>query len=329
LNARRKPYQATWRRDIEPVTSNAPQEQEVPRVAAQSGLTERLEREELPLVIAGGAAHWPALSGWTPSRLERLLGSVEIDFKLSSSNAHPDFRSPELRQMFARGRSTFAEFLRAIGTGPDSERSRFLFTGDEQFLLRRRQGVTTINPLLSRLLDDIDFPELFQHERLYTVWSWFSGRGVRTWLHYDNNGCHNLNAQISGHKHCWLYAPNELRHLHPFLLGGPNPAHNCSQIDVDTPQPEFGPDLEAARCWHAELRAGDLLFIPAWWFHTFRHTGEFNANVNFWWKPLRASGNAVATRQALLDAAVRVGLAQDAAAAPTLRALDAELCASE
>jgi len=24
-----------------------------------------------------------------------------------------------------------------------------------------------------------------------------SGRGVRTWLHYDNNGCHNLNAQIT------------------------------------------------------------------------------------------------------------------------------------
>lgn len=305
------------------------QQREVPRVAAQSGLTERLEREELPLVIAGGAAHWPALTSWTPSGLERLLGSVEVDFKLSSSNAHPDFRKPELRQMFARGRSKFSDFLHNIGSGPDSERCRFLFTGDEEFLLRRREGVTTISPLLGRLLEDVAFPELLQHERLYTVWSWFSGRGVRTWLHYDNNGCHNLNAQISGHKHCWLYAPGELRRLHPFLLGGPNPAHNCSQIDVEAPQPEFAADFQAARPWHAELTAGDLLFIPAWWFHTFTHAGEFNANLNFWWKPLRPSWNPVASRQALLDAASRVGLAKDPAAALTLRTLDAALCASE
>jgi hypothetical protein len=305
------------------------QQQEVPRIAAVSGISERLERQELPLVISGGAAHWPALSRWTASGLQRLLGSAEIDFKLSSSNAHPDFRKPELRQMFARGRATVAEFLHKIASGPESERCRYLFTGDEQFLLRRREGVTTIDPLLGRLLDDIDFPELLRHERLYTVWTWFSGRGVRTWLHYDNNGCHNLNAQISGRKHCWLYAPSELRRLHPFLLGGPNPAHNCSQIDVEAPQPEFGADLQLAQAWHAELTAGDLLFIPAWWFHTFAHAGEFNANVNFWWRPLRASSNAVAARQALLDAAGRAGLLKDPAAAPTLRALDAALCASE
>jgi len=311
------------------VTQSGHPQQEVPRVALEPGLAERLEREALPLVIAGGAAHWRALSSWTASGLERLIGRVEIDFKLSSSNAHPDFRSAELRQMFARGRATFAEFLHRIASGPERERSRFLFTGDEQFLLRRRQGVTSINPLLAPLLDDVEFPELFEPERLYTVWSWFSGRGVRTWLHYDNNGCHNLNAQISGHKQCWLYAPDELCRLHPFLLGGPNPAHNCSQIDVDAPQPEFEADLQAARSWHAELTAGDLLFIPAWWFHTFTHQGELNANVNFWWKPVRASWNAVAARQALLDAAGRAGLAQDPAAAPTLRALDAALCASE
>ena len=52
-------------------------------------------------------------------------------------------------------------------------------------------------------------------------------RGVRTWLHYDNNGCHNLNAQICGHKRCWLYAPDQLQRMHPFLLGSGNPAHNA------------------------------------------------------------------------------------------------------
>ena len=120
------------------MTTAAPGERAVARVEPGPELAERLEQEQLPLVIAGGAAHWRALSSWAPSELERWLGSAEIDFKLSSSNAHPDFRQSELRHMFARGRAPFAEFLRRIGTGPDAERARLLFTGDEQFVLRRQ-----------------------------------------------------------------------------------------------------------------------------------------------------------------------------------------------
>ena len=76
----------------------------------------------------------------------------------------------------------------------------------------------------------------------------------------------------------------------------------------------------------SDLVAGDLLFIPAWWLHTFSHTGDLNANVNFWWKPQLPSWNAVAARQAMLDAAGRAGLSKDPAAAGALRALDAALC---
>src|SRR5688572_10537929 len=196
----------------------SPRARKVERVAAAptAALAERLEREQLPLIIAGGVARWRALDDWQPSRLAQRLGQAEIEFKLSSCHAHPDFRRSELAQMFARGRSSFAEFLQRIGAGPESERARLLFTGDEQYLLRRRDGVTNIHPVLQPLLEDIEVPPLFDHERLYTVWCWFSGRGVRTWLHYDNNGCHNLNAQVSGQKQCWLYAPDQLARLHPF-----------------------------------------------------------------------------------------------------------------
>ncbi len=294
--------------------------------APATALTELLERAEQPLLIDGGAAHWPALQTWQPQALAQRLGDAQIEFKLSSCHAHPDFHRTALQEMFARGRASFAEFLRDVTSGPESERARRLFTGDEQYLLRRREGVTTIHPVLRPLLEDFELPPAIPPERLYTVWCWFSGHGVRTWLHYDNNGCHNLNAQVSGHKQCWLYSPQQLRRLHPFPLGGANPAHNCSQIDVEQPQPELAADLRAAEAWHAELTAGDLLFIPAWWFHTFRHLGEFNANVNFWWKPLRPAFNVVAARQALIDVAARAGLTKSAEARATLLALDQAAC---
>ena len=228
--------------------------------------------------------------------------------------------------MFARERAPFGDFLRSITTGPDAERAQRLFTGDEQFLMRRRANVTSIDPDLAPLLADIEVPSAIPESRLHTVWAWFSGAGVRTWLHYDNNGCHNLNAQVTGRKRCTLYPPDELARLHPFLLGGNNPAHNCSAIDVDEPRAELVASLAGARSWQAELSPGDLLFIPAWWWHTFSHLGVFNSNVNFWWKPARPSWNVVAARQAFLDAASEANVdREDERVAATLAALDQAL----
>jgi hypothetical protein len=292
--------------------------------ANAAGLARRLEQLDVPLVIAGGAASWPAVSRWSHAYLAQRIGHIEIAYKTSSTNAHPDFRAEGLARMFARGSAPFSEFLKLIGTGPTGKRARYLFTGDERFLLRRRSGQTSIDPELGPLLEDVDIPSLFPEERLHTVWAWFSGAGVRTWLHYDNNGCHNLNAQITGRKRCVLYAPEELGKLHPFPLGGGNPAYNCSRIDVEQLDAELGRDLAAATPWHAELGPGDMLFIPAWWFHTFEHLGELNSNVNFWWKPSRPLWNVVAARQAIIDAATAARLdASDPAVAAALAALDA------
>jgi cupin-like protein len=287
-------------------------------------LARRLERGDAPLLIAGGVAHWPALARWSTEYLGHLLGSIDIEYKVSSGNAHPDFRQQGLAKMFARGKRPLPEFFRLIETGPTSERSRYLFTGDERFLLRRRNGQTSVDAELGPLLEDVERPPWFAEERLHTVWAWFSGAGVRTWLHYDNNGCHNLNAQITGRKRCVLYAPEQLARMHVFSLGGDNPAHNCSRIDVERPEPVHARDLAAASGWDAELAPGDVLYIPAWWFHTFLHEGEFNSNVNFWWRPERPSWNVVAARQALLDAASAAQLdPRDATLADVLGALDA------
>jgi hypothetical protein len=283
----------------------------------------QLERRDEPLVIRGGVASSPAVGRWSPEYLARRLGPIEVAYKTSSSNAHPDFRVQGLPGMFARQRAPLERFLALIGSGPRSERARYLFTGDEQFLLRRRAGQTSIAPELAPLLADLVTPALFQEERLYTVWAWLSGPGVRTWLHYDNNGCHNLNAQICGRKRCMLYAPDELARLHPFPLGGPNPAHNCSRIDVERPDGDLRIDA-SVQAWHAELEAGDLLFIPAWWFHTFEHLGEFNANVNYWWRPSRPTWNAVAARQAVVDAVMAAKLdTSEPAITRALAAIDA------
>jgi hypothetical protein len=236
---------------------------------------------DTPVVITGGAHALPALGRWTVPYLKERLGTTTVRYKKSRGRAHPDFTAASVAEMFATGALAFADLLDAMTTGPVDARARVLFTGDEHFLLRVRDGEVTYAPELAPLLRDVVAPALVPLARLYTVWAWFSGAGVRTWLHYDNNGCHNLNAQICGRKRAWLFAAELAPALSLFPLGGNNPATNCSAIDVDDPARRAA--LDALPRWEAELEAGDLLFIPANWLHTFDHLGEFNANVNFWW----------------------------------------------
>lgn len=281
------------------------------------------EVTELPVVIEGAVRDSDAVRTWSPESLGERFGTAPATFKVSSSNAHPDFRAPSLAESFARRSATFGEFLKLVTEGPPEQRCRYLFTGDEQFLLRRRAGTTNVDPTYGALLRDLPVPGFIPEERLYTVWGWFSGPGVRTWLHYDNNRCHNLNAQITGSKECLLFAPDTLGKLAPFPLGGHNPAHNCSQLDVERLAPDVAADLADVPAFEATLEAGDLLFIPAFWLHTFRHTGEFNSNLNFWWLATRFRDNPVVRRQALLDivAASQLRL-KDESTATLLRELD-------
>jgi lysine-specific demethylase 8 len=283
---------AAVRREVEVVVSL-----DAPR------LHELLEKRDSPLVVRGGARALPAVGRWTVEYLTRRIGSVRAFYKLSATNKHPDFDQPSLALAFARGESTLGELFHTVTTGPEAERAKRLFTGDEKFLLQRRDGVTTLDSDLAPLWEDVRRPSLVPEERLYTVWSWFSGRGVRSWLHYDNNGCHNLNAQIIGEKDCLLFEPNAIEGLYFFEPGGPNSAHNCSAVDVDAPDEQRFPAFANVRAWRASLETGDLLFIPAWWPHAFFHRGEFNANVNFWWKPEDPRDNEVARRQAAIDGA--------------------------
>jgi len=253
-----------------------------------------------PLVLRGVIRDWPAITAWTPEGLEKRLGSLELRFKYSRTHQHPNFHAAGKAETFAVKPLLFRDFLDRVQNGPVAERANYLFTGDEQFVWRRRNDQIETNPGLLPLLEDITLPECIPEQALYTVWAWFSGKGVRTWLHYDNNGCHNINAQVRGSKRAVLFPPTDLEHV-PLFDPAQNPAYNCSALDIEAPTKEQAAALEKAHPWTAELDAGDVLFIPAHWLHTFEHLGSFNANLNFWWKPEQPVDDPIARRQADIE----------------------------
>jgi Cupin-like domain len=237
---------------------------------------------------------------WDADSVAAALGEQQFHFKRSTTNAHPNFCAATSSEMFARESLTFRQFFERILRGPGAERSRYIFTGDEHFVARMRDDTWSVNPALEPLWNATVVPPFVPRQQLYSVWSWFSGRGVRTWLHYDNNGCHNLNVQLHGQKRCTLFPPGTVGALDFFRPGDAIPAYNCSRVDVD--DPANARLLESVPRFEATLHSGDLLFIPAHWLHTFWHEGDYNANVNFWWKPLahehpEVDNNDVARRE--------------------------------
>lgn len=257
-----------------------------------------------PVVLTGTAAAAAFPARWDAASVAAALGEREFHFKRSDTNAHPNFRATTLGAMFAREQMTFRAFFDRLASAPEDERSRCIFTGDEHYVARQRDGAWIVNPDLEPLWGSVVIPPFVPEQRLSSAWAWFSGSGVRTWLHYDNNGCHNLNVQLHGQKRCSLFAPESLAELACFEPGDAVPAYNCSKLDVDAP--DVRARLRAIPQFEATLETGDLLFIPAHWLHTFWHSGTYNANVNFWWKPETheypmVDDNAVARRERQLN----------------------------
>jgi hypothetical protein len=111
---------------------------------------------------------------------------------------------------------------------------------------------------------------------------WISGRGLTVGLHFDP--ADNLNFQLRGHKRFALYPPGVKRYYPLPMLS--QTAHISGVFrkgpELDQEQfPKFLPDTVT----EVELNEGDVLYIPAYWWHQVESLGSENVNFNCWWLP--------------------------------------------
>ena len=103
---------------------------------------------------------------------------------------------------------------------------------------------------------------------------WLGGGDDRTPLHFDYE--HNLVLQVWGSKHVQLVAPELIRRLRPFGIA--SPASHISRINLSSDPSALDdiPTLEGV------LEAGDLLYLPPFWWHAVRSL-EASLSLNWWW----------------------------------------------
>ena len=109
---------------------------------------------------------------------------------------------------------------------------------------------------------------------------WVSGAALASQMHFDVNGHHNLNYQITGAKSVVMFAPSDWPNLYPM----PARLWHLSRVD---PRPghlslDSHPLVKRTQPIVFHLEPGDVLYIPSLWVHHFTHVGRFNVNVTAW-----------------------------------------------
>lgn len=112
---------------------------------------------------------------------------------------------------------------------------------------------------------------------------WISSAGCATGLHWDSFGPHNFHLQVCGSKRFVLYENAQAPNL--YCYGGfKYLLRFAAAVDFERPDLRRFPRFASARGMEVVLRAGDVLFIPAYYWHAASHLAPFNGSYTRWFE---------------------------------------------
>lgn len=213
-----------------------------------------------PVVITGTLEHWRALTRWTPQFFKETYGAVPLHVK-----NQPYTLGGFLPERKGGAPLTLGEFIDLVLASSDEKPAPYL----------RNVHIEKFLPELSADLRPV--PDYFQPNWLEGPMAkpldtrlhggrfelYIGGTGGRfPVLHYDTWHIYTLLSQIYGVKRYTLFAPEQA----PFLYA----RGNQSQVDVEKVDLEKFPLFAQATAISCDLRPGEILLVPAGWWHTTR-----------------------------------------------------------
>jgi hypothetical protein len=108
---------------------------------------------------------------------------------------------------------------------------------------------------------------------------WFGPSGTIAPMHFD--GAHNFLHQHYGSKHVILVSPVHFTSLRPGAKDAPD--GHMSSIDLPSSEEQSDSSRDAPPYLKAVIEAGDVLFIPVFWWHRVEAVGVA-ISVNYWWR---------------------------------------------
>ncbi|KAI3355918.1 hypothetical protein L3Q82_004461 [Scortum barcoo] len=240
--------------------------------------------ERRPAVLRGWSLG-SCLEKWTVEYLGQKGGDKEVKIHVSAV-PQMDF----LHKNFVYKTLPFNEFVKRAS---EKKHSDFFLCEDESYYLRSlgedvRKEPADLSKQFPDLAEDFHIPQFFAPEQFFSSVFRISSCGLQLWTHYDVMD--NLLAQVTGMKRVVLYSPQDALHLYLSGRWLRRDASGCDKsevLDIDSPDLRRFPEFVKAKRYECVLEPGDLLFIPALWFHNTLAL-QFGVGVNVFWRHLPA-----------------------------------------
>ncbi|PAA87801.1 hypothetical protein BOX15_Mlig018120g2, partial [Macrostomum lignano] len=230
----------------------------------------------MPCIIRG-LSLGPCVDTWP--KPERFAEFVDCPVKVHvSRDADLDF----VAKNFAYKTVSLAQLVQRASRSVQPEGEYFLCP-EERYYLRALGGDSRSEPAqlarqFPQLAPELRLPDqLYPSERQFSSVLRVASAGLRLWLHYDVMD--NLLCGVCGTKRVTLYPPYDAEYL--YLVGDKSRVANPDNYDAA----EF-PDFAKATPFTGDLLPGDVLYIPAMWFHSVLNV-TYTLSVNVFWKTLR------------------------------------------
>lgn len=195
-----------------------------------------------PVIIENLSKDWPARDKWSLDYLCSVVGDNVVPLYGGDGPAkgrrHQHAHVAEMR---------FRDFIAALRQGENKLRMFFY----------------NILQQAPQLMKDFAFPEIgLKLFRKLPVF-FFGGKGAKVQMHFDVDWADLLLCHFGGRKRVYLFGPEQSKNLYHV------PYSFSSLYDVDVDQPDYlrFPALQNLQGQLAELRHGDVLYIPPGFWH--------------------------------------------------------------
>lgn len=233
----------------------------VPRIRYPE-LTDFHERHVLanePAIIVGVPAHHPLrIFRFSPEYLRESLGDREFPVLLSPTGFLSYERDTQVMK--------FNDFVKLTFLEKDPS-SNYYFKNSTKALPPGLDDSEEISGLAS----------FFTKSVIKNLW--ISRGSITVGLHFD--AAENLNIQLQGRKRFMLYPPGTAGYYPCPMFS--QTAH-ISRVFREGPQLDSKrfPAFDPSKGREVILEQGEILYLPAYWWHQVTSLGDVNININTW-----------------------------------------------
>ena len=219
------------------------------------------------MVICGAISSWRCSALWSDDYLVRKIGQRKVGVTWSPDGRFGIFSSrmtePERSKLL-----TFREFIAELAPDRATDAKRRVY-------YLQQKALATAFP---ELMNDVGRPAFVPPARLVQLNFWFGEKSSRIPLHFDTFD--NLLVQVRGAKRVVLIPPSQSRYLYP----GADEAEFASKVDLDEPDfDRFPLYREVTNRISFELDVGQILYIPAYWWHHVTTVSDTAISLNYWY----------------------------------------------